>query len=297
MNVSIGIFTCNEANIIEEKIRNVFDVKPKDADVYVITDGNQDSTLILLDSLKSKYDITVLATNKRRGKSEAVNVFYDNCDSDILILSDGDTIIKEGAIDKMLRHFKDEDVGVVGGRPIPILNRKNNLVESWYRIAYEWWAYSRQKEQDTGTFYMCSGNLMAVRRTAFYRIPTWMLIDDAYLSYMAYVNAWKVVYDQDAKVFFSTPKKIWHYMLQKKRIQGGWMQIKSFSNGGVAISYTRRINYLWWMFKRDPSLKNGFELFTYLFFTKLAVWWGAYSRMDKEVDGKWPLQKTPKELF
>ena len=108
--VTLLIAAYNEELIIGQKMSNCrkLDYPSGKLKIVWVTDGSNDSTNELL---KAYDDATVLFSPERKGKSAAVTRAMDFVTTPIVVFTDANTILNEGAICEMVKFFQDETVG------------------------------------------------------------------------------------------------------------------------------------------------------------------------------------------
>ena len=114
--VSLILAAYNEENIIEEKIRNCFELEfPRDdLEILIGSDGSTDRT----EAIASRYapDIKLFPFSKRSGKSAILNELVPRAKGDIVVFCDANTMMLKNALQKLLAPFDDPNVGCVCGR-------------------------------------------------------------------------------------------------------------------------------------------------------------------------------------
>src|SRR3989338_9662387 len=95
--ISIGISVYNEAETIENLIMSI--VRQDQTDftlerIYVICDGTNDGTDILVEKLAQKFSIIrLLNDGKRKGKIRRLSELFKLNLSDVLMILDGDVVL------------------------------------------------------------------------------------------------------------------------------------------------------------------------------------------------------------
>lgn len=123
-SISIVIISFNVEKLLKECIESVYrETKEAAFDIRVIDNNSRDNSVQML---KSNFpEIHLIENDRNLGFPKANNQAVVQCTSDYILLLNPDTIIQDGAIDKMVR-FMDEnpDVGVSGCR---VLNPDGSL--------------------------------------------------------------------------------------------------------------------------------------------------------------------------
>ena len=155
-----------------------------------------------------------------RGKPAALNLAFQQAKGDIIILSDGDVHVAEGAVSALLAKFKN-DVGAVCGRPVST-NDRSTMLGYWSHLLTDAGAHWRRMQ---GDFIECSGYLYAIRNVVK-RIPADVLADDAYISHVIAERGYRIAYAPAAQVYVKYPTTFADWIAQKRRSAGGYLHIR-----------------------------------------------------------------------
>lgn len=298
--ITIGLTVCNEEVVIERVMYNLIKIRPPNSEIMIISDGSIDRTNDIIKDFARKYkDIRLFIKKKRQGKASAINKILKYAQGDIIIFTDGDVIVEENSLEYLLKHFKNPRVGAVGGKPIPVFEKANCLVEGWYYLTHKFWHQSRLEEDKHNNFFLVTGNLFAIRRGIVKKIPENTLIDDALIGFLTYKQGWKIEYEPNATVRVTNTKYVCEYIIQKERIQCGWEQLTHWYKERINLNYVSIIKFLakeLWASKFN--VKFLYTILTFIMATELATLWGKlnFKCKQEEIDGKWKMQKTQKEL-
>ena len=121
---SVGIMAYNEEGNIANAIRTVLGQALRASEVtevIVVASGCTDRTTQIVEDLAVREPrIRLVVEARRAGKASAINRFIEAARSPVLVLVNADTIVRDGTVDALVRHFHDPSVGMVGGHPVPI---------------------------------------------------------------------------------------------------------------------------------------------------------------------------------
>nr|MDO8100861.1 glycosyltransferase [Candidatus Njordarchaeota archaeon] len=237
-SVSIGIPAHNEANNIGLLLRNLSKQKlSKDfslKEIIVVASGCTDGTESIVKRSRQFYPQTrLIIEKKRRGKASAVNILLRQCKSDILVMEPADTLPKEGSVSTLLSPFKEDTVGAVGGRPIPI--NPENSVMGW--IPHMIWGlhhYIAEYENREDRYFHISGEFCAIRTGIIDQIPKSIVNDDAYIGLQIRKAGYKVVYVPEAEVIMKGPTNISELLSQRRRVICGHKQLEKTHGANIA---------------------------------------------------------------
>lgn len=189
---------------------------------------------ILSQNIKEKYEVIVACPDEEtknialrykgvkhfhdpgKGKSFALNLLFKKVKGDILIFTDGDVYLGENAIENILREFKDEKVGFVGGRVVS-QNERNTMLGYWSHLLADIGAHrTRLKRSNRREFFECSGYLMAMRSKVIKEIPL-DVAEDSIMPYYFFKQGYKVKYAENACVYVKNPTEFQDWLKQRKR--------------------------------------------------------------------------------
>lgn len=141
--VTLIISCYNEAEVIEDKIKNCLEIeyKKENIEFIFISDGSTDGT----DEIIKKYpEVRLIRQEGRLGKTSGLNMAVPEATSEFLVFSDANALYQQDAIKKLIRNFYDKSVGYVVGAAIYIDGNENSAAKSensyWeYEIALKKW--------------------------------------------------------------------------------------------------------------------------------------------------------------
>ncbi len=122
--LSIVIISFNVQKLLQECIESIYrettDIAP---DIWVIDNHSRDRSV---EMLKENFpELHLIENDENVGFTRANNQAIVQCQSDYILLLNPDTVIQDGALDKMIRYMeKHPDVGVSGCR---LLNEDGSL--------------------------------------------------------------------------------------------------------------------------------------------------------------------------
>ena len=243
--VTLLIAAYNEELIIGQKMSNCrkLDYPSGKLKIVWVTDGSNDSTNELL---KAYDDATVLFSPERKGKSAAVTRAMDFVTTPIVVFTDANTILNEGAICEMVKFFQDETVGCVAGEKRILNDAEEGSANSTEGI---YWKYeSKLKEWDYRLYSAvgAAGELFALRRELFTALPDDTLLDDFMLSMKIAMRGYRIAYCKDAYAIESASANMKEEGKRKVRIAAGGLQsierlaplLNPFKYGTLSWQYT-----------------------------------------------------------
>lgn len=219
--LSVIITAYREARTIGQAIDAFLPQLPQNADLLVVCPDPE--TTKVADEYASRYPAVSHVPDAQRGKPAAINAGLKAARGDIIILSDGDVIVADDALEPLLAPFADPQVGAVSGRPLSASPRAT-LMGYWSHLLVDSAHRMRLDRQRTGDFLFGSGYLFALRRGLVERIPEDALAEDAVISHRIAEQGYHIGYAPQAHVFVKYPTTYRDWLRQKVRSAGGHAQ-------------------------------------------------------------------------
>ncbi|TSC69104.1 MAG: glycosyltransferase [Parcubacteria group bacterium Gr01-1014_56] len=227
LTISILIPCYNEEKSVVACIRSCLDqTRPAD-EVVVVNDGSTDNTAELLKTFGSA--ITVVEIPVATGnKSHAQEIGLKHITSDIVVTTDGDTILNPRFIERVAIDFTDPSVAAMGGY---VVSLSHNWLTACRELDYILGQdlYKRAQAYLHAIFVIpgCAG---AFRVDLFRNITIGFdhdtLTEDLDLTYKLHVQGLKIVYDREAIVYTQDPATLSSYINQMRRWYcGGWQNL------------------------------------------------------------------------
>jgi len=222
--VSVIMSVYNEEKVLEKKIKTVFATNyPADKLELVIgSDGSTDRTDNIIENfIKEGFNIQFKKFGGRSGKSNIINALIPELKGNIYILTDANILFDENTIPFLVRHFKNENVGLVGANVINTGLQKEGISfqEETYirrenRIKY-------QEGLIWGTMMGAFGACYAIRAELFSKIPQNFLMEDFFIT-LGVISSGKLsISDPEAKVYEDVSNLVKEEFKRKIRISAG----------------------------------------------------------------------------
>lgn len=211
--------------------------------IIVISSGSTDGTDGIVKSFSKKYSkIILLKERKRMGKAHAVNTFLDTTKDQILVLMSGDLIPKKKTLELLISHFHDDEVGIVGVRPVP-LNNKNTFMGFAVHLLWKLHHYISLSHPKMG-------EMIAFRRI-FQKIPVLSAVDEVNIESLIRGQGYRAIYEPEAIVYNRGPETIGDFIKVRRRIYAGHLTAKheysytvsTLNNFDVLVALLRHFNF------------------------------------------------------
>jgi cellulose synthase/poly-beta-1,6-N-acetylglucosamine synthase-like glycosyltransferase len=167
--LSVVVPAYKEREVIAAKVDDLCRSRyPGDLEVLVVTEDPE--TMEAAQATAAR----VVRAPERLGKAEAVNRGVAAARHPIVVLTDADTHLEPGSLATLARWFADPEVGAVAGE-----KRVEGTTEQIY-WRFESWV--KRRESLHGTTIGIVGELAAVRRSSFSRMPSDVIVDDLWIG-------------------------------------------------------------------------------------------------------------------
>jgi cellulose synthase/poly-beta-1,6-N-acetylglucosamine synthase-like glycosyltransferase len=219
-SVALLIAAHNEEAIIGERLQNALalDYPAGKLEIVVASDGSSDGTAAVVRSIQDPR-VRLLDYGVRRGKADVLNAAFHEIGSDIVVLSDANTLTDRMALRHLVRWFEDPGVGVVCGRLVLTDPHTGRNVDSLY------WRYETFLKLCESRLGALLGANYAIRHRLFTGIRQNTLIDDFVIPLITRLRTGcAIVYDADAVATEETPAAMGAEFKRRARIGTGGFQ-------------------------------------------------------------------------
>lgn len=177
-SVTLVISAYNEEAVIGEKLRNSLSLDyPKDKlRIVVVSDGSNDRT----EQITLEYadrGIEIRAFEERQGKVACLNRVIPTLESDIVVMSDANSIYESDSIRRLVGRFSNPDIGCVCGR-LWYRNPRRLAAGEGERLYWGYEGWIKRLESSLGCLLGANGAIYAYRRPLFRRVDPLMFCDD-----------------------------------------------------------------------------------------------------------------------
>ncbi len=227
--VTLLIAAYNEQEVVAAKMANCRALEYTAGRLHIVwvTDGSTDRTVELLAAYP---EVTVLHDARRGGKTAALNRALERIVTPIVIFTDANTMLNPEAVREIVRRFDDPAVGCVAGeKRVAAAEGAGAAAEGAGAAATEgvYWKYeSKLKELDDRLYSAvgAAGELFAVRRALFERLPEDTLLDDFVCSMRIAAKGYRIAYCKEAYALETPSADMREEGKRKRRIAAGGLQ-------------------------------------------------------------------------
>jgi poly-beta-1,6-N-acetyl-D-glucosamine synthase len=240
------------------------------AEIIVVASGCTDRTEeIVLEFAARDPRIRLVTQPTRSGKASAVNLLLSQTAQDIIVFVNADTVPAPDAIEHLVQPFVDPQVGMVGGRPVPVNDPDSFMGYAVHLL----WALHHQ----ISLRHPKIGELIAFRNY-FHQIPQDSAVDEASIEPLIRGQGLRLHYAPDAVIYNRGPETVADFLRQRRRIYAGHIYVRKTLGYGVSTMKTSRILGLLLF---SPGVKRNWRF----------LWWGAatvlleaYARLLGSID-------------
>jgi len=176
--VSLLISAYNEERVIREKLENSLslDYPAGKLRIILISDGSTDRT----DEIALEYadrGIELRAFEGRQGKVACLNRVIPTLESELVVMSDANSIYDSNSIRRMAEQFSDPKIGCVCGR-LRYVNPLRHSAGEGERLYWGYEGWIKRLESSLGSLLGANGAIYAYRRHLFRPVDPLMFCDD-----------------------------------------------------------------------------------------------------------------------
>jgi cellulose synthase/poly-beta-1,6-N-acetylglucosamine synthase-like glycosyltransferase len=128
--VSILIAAHNEESVIRTKILSIINNSYPQIklEILVGSDCSTDKSNKIIEELIKEYDcISIVKFEKRTGKIGVINSLIERAKYDLVLLTDANVMFDKQTIFELVKHFKNEEIGLVDSKMINIGIKKDGI--------------------------------------------------------------------------------------------------------------------------------------------------------------------------
>jgi biofilm PGA synthesis N-glycosyltransferase PgaC len=227
---SVGVMAYNEEQNIVPLIYALLAQRTGACEVLeiiVVASGCTDRTVELAEEVAAAHPVVrVEAQAERSGKAAAINRLIELARGEVIVLAGADTLPDPTAIEALVEPFADPDVGMTGGRIVPLNDPHTPL---GFAVQTLWHMHHQMALR-----WPKLGELVAFRNVVA-ALPTSAATDEVALEALITTRGYRLVYVPEALVYNRGPQTAGEFLAQRRRIFAGHLQIAA-SQGYVAAS-------------------------------------------------------------
>ena len=221
--VTLMVCAYNEEDIISEKMSNIHSLDyPADRLHLVwVTDGSTDNT----NSILSAYpDVKIVFSPERRGKSAALKHGIKEVSTEIVMMTDANTMLNPEAIREIVRLMQDPKVGCVSGEKKVMAKSDSDEAAQGEGLYWKYESALKRLDSELYSAMGAAGELCVIRRQLMTDIPDDTLLDDFVISMEIVRMGYKIAYTSKAFAMEYGSADLHEESKRKRRIAAGGLQ-------------------------------------------------------------------------
>lgn len=222
-SVTLLISAYNEEVVIAQKIVNslAIDYPTDRLEIITAVDGHDDRTSEIVQSFVNE-GIKLSYSPQRVGKINAIHRAVQNAVGEIIVITDANTFFAKDALIKLIAPFADPAVGAVSGEKV-VLPQGDSLANS-EGLYWKFESFIKKQETRLGSCTGVSGEIFALRRSLYERVPEKVINDDFFLAMLVLRKGYRVVYSPEALTFEKASLSAKEEAVRRSRIVAGRYQ-------------------------------------------------------------------------
>lgn len=202
--VTLMIVAHNEEKVICEKLKNAIELEyPKDKyEILVSSDNSTDNTNEIVRRFITEhpeYKIRLYEVQQRKGKTNAQNEAAKTVTSEILIMTDANSMLDRDAIREIVASFSDDDIAYVTGR-LCYINADSSATSKSESLYWTWDLRMREVESKLHSVTAGNGALYACRTKDYHHFDPIRCHDSAMPIHYVLLGK-RAIYNKDAVAY------------------------------------------------------------------------------------------------
>lgn len=222
--VTVMVVAHNEEKIIRKKLENVIKLDyPREKIEFLITsDNSTDRTNhIVRDFIRNnpEYKIRLYEVKQRKGKTNAQNEAQKTVKSEILVMTDANSMLEANSVRELVASFTSNDISYVSGRLV-IINKDFSDVTNSENTYWDFDTKLRKIESDIQTITAGNGAIYACRNAEYIDFEPIKSHDANMPRYYALIGK-KAIFNPDAVAYEKAGEFIEDEFKRKVRMNRG----------------------------------------------------------------------------
>ena len=221
--VTLMVCAYNEEDIIAEKMDNTrrLDYPSDRLHLVWVTDGSNDNTNVLLSAYP---EVKVIYFPERRGKAAALKHGIKEIDTEIVMMTDANTMLNPEAVREVARLMQDPKVGCVSGEKKVMARSDSDETAQGEGLYWKYESTLKRLDSELYSAMGAAGELCVIRRQLMTDIPDDTLLDDFIISMEIVKKGFKIAYTSNAYAMEYGSADLHEESKRKRRIAAGGLQ-------------------------------------------------------------------------
>lgn len=282
--VTVMVVAHNEEKIIRKKLENVIKLDyPREKIEFLITsDNSTDRTNhIVRDFIRNnpEYKIRLYEVKQRKGKTNAQNEAQKTVKSEILVMTDANSMLEANSVRELVASFTSNDISYVSGRLV-IINKDFSDVTNSENTYWDFDTKLRKIESDIQTITAGNGAIYACRNAEYIDFEPIKSHDANMPRYYA-LNGKRALFNPDAIAYEKAGEIIEDEFKRKIRMNRGILSailpdariLNIFKYRWYSYFYFghRTCRYLLWISHLMILISNALLIYEHLLFVLLFI--------------------------
>jgi poly-beta-1,6-N-acetyl-D-glucosamine synthase len=222
-DVTLLVAAYNEADFIEQKIRNSLDLDYPAGKLswLFITDGSTDETPEIIRKFSK---IQLLHQPERRGKVAAMNRAIKFVKTPYVIFNDANTLLNPASVREILTHYIDPRVGGVAGEKKIISTEKDKAAGAGEGFYWKYESFLKKLDSEFYSVVGAAGELFSVKTSLFHEAAEDTIIEDFVQSLQICMEGYVIRYEPNAIAIETASPSMREEQKRKIRIAAGAFQ-------------------------------------------------------------------------
>ena len=221
--VTLMVCAYNEEDIIAEKMDNTrrLDYPSDRLHLVWVTDGSNDNTNVLLSAYP---EVKVIYSPERRGKAAALKHGIKEIDTEIVMMTDANTMLNPEAVREVARLMQDPKGGCVSGEKKVMARSDSDEAAQGEGLYWKYESTLKRLDSELYSAMGAAGELCVIRRQLMTDIPDDTLLDDFIISMEIVKKGYKIAYTSNAYAMEYGSADLHEESKRKRRIAAGGLQ-------------------------------------------------------------------------
>ena len=279
-SITVGIPTYNEEFSIIKCLDSCFAQTRLPNEIIVVASGCTDNTVQKIQEYQKTHPIVnLIIEDQRNGKISAINKILNSTKSELLVHTDGDVILPERTIEKLVHYFEHYNfISAVSGAA--------EYVENQSHLFYKWAVKTKNiidliqiQEFKKGVFFHICGYVFAHRTKYLKSVPFVKGATDATMGSLLRKKG-PIIFDPSIYALVKHPNNVRDFIRQKSRIRFGFLSLNQTSPSNRKL--ISELGFFRKLFSNNKILINiGF---LYIGMLYLASWIKAHVLFKENAD-------------
>lgn len=196
--VTLVIAARNEEDVIAAKIENSLrlDYPADRLRIVVVSDASTDGTDRIVTSYAGR-GVVLFAVPERLGKVGCLNRVLPGISTDLVVMSDANSLYEPDSLHQLVRHFQEERIGCVCGE-LRYVNPQSFAAGEGERVYWDYERGIKRLESSLGSLLGANGAIYAYRARLFHPVDPLMFCDDVIPIRIA-LSGYMTIYEAAAR--------------------------------------------------------------------------------------------------